>query len=294
MYGAIIGDIAGSKYEFDCMKTKEFPFITEGCTYTDDTNMTVAVARALLNGCDFTREMQALGRQYPYPQGGYGGRFSAWLHAARPEPYHSYGNGAAMRVSPCGLIAVTLQEALALARASAEVTHDHPEGIRGAQAAAGAVFLAKSGKSKAEIREYIDSTFYPLDRSLDEIRPVYSFNETCQKTVPEAIQAFLESTSYEDAVRNAISLGGDSDTIAAITGSIAWSYYRVNPPESSGDSGAERKDWPEWCGLTLREHRINEMLPDDFVTVIREFEKKRTEREDAFRRTGTCGGIGQR
>ncbi len=233
MYGAIIGDIAGSKYEFDNIKSKDFPLFSAGCSYTDDSLMTIATAIALLRmkkeQADFqavlVEEMQRIGRAYPYPQGGYGGRFSAWLRSSAPKPYHSYGNGSAMRVSPCGLIGETLEEALALAKASAEVTHDHPEGIKGAQAVAAAVFLTRTGAGKEEIRDYIRANFYPLDRSLAEIRPHYRFDESCQGTVPEAIQAFLESHSFEDAIRNAISLGGDSDTLGAITGSIAWSYY---------------------------------------------------------------------
>ena len=233
MYGCIIGDIVGSKYEFDNIHTKDFPLFSEGCGFTDDTIMTVAVAKALVAASVekitfrsvLIQEMQRYGRRYPYPQGGYGGRFSGWLRSSNPKPYHSYGNGSAMRVSPCGLFAVTLEEALSLAKASAEVTHDHREGIKGAQAVAAAIFLARTGSSKEEIRSYLQEHFYALDRTLDEIRPDYDFDESCQGTVPEAITAFLESHSFEDAIRNAISIGGDSDTIGAITGSIAWSYY---------------------------------------------------------------------
>lgn len=158
--------------------------------------------------------------------GGYGGRFSSWLHGTINEPYNSFGNGAAMRVSPCAIYAVELEEALMLAKASAEVTHNHPEGIKGAQATAAAIFLAKTGKSRDEIREHIENNYYRLDFTLDDIRTNYGFDETCQGTVPQAIAAFLESENFEDAIRNAISIGGDSDTLAAITGAIAWAFYR--------------------------------------------------------------------
>ena len=233
MYGAIIGDTVGSVYEFDNVKTKDFPLFSEYSSFTDDSVMTVAVAAALLrwkkDGADLhsamVEEMKEFGRLYPHPKGAYGGRFSQWLRSDDPRPYNSLGNGSAMRVSPCGLMAESLEEALELARVSAEVTHNHPEGIKGAQATAAAVYLARTGSSIPEIRAYISGNFYPLDRTLEEIRPDYGFNETCQGTVPEAITAFLESCSFEDAIRNAISLGGDSDTIGAITGAIAWAYY---------------------------------------------------------------------
>ena len=240
MYGAIIGDIAGSKYEFSNIKRKDFPLFSQGCSYTDDSLMTIAVAEALINAQATQRafravlveEMQQLGRKYPYPQGGYGGRFAGWLRASDPKPYNSFGNGSAMRVSPCGIFAVTLDEALELAKVSAEVTHNHPEGIKGAQAVAAAIFLARSGSSKAEIRQHIRENYYPLTRTLDEIRVNYGFDESCQGTVPEAITAFLESDSFEDAIRNAISIGGDSDTVGAITGSIAWSFYCGDHPST--------------------------------------------------------------
>lgn len=234
MYGAIIGDIVGSVYEFNNIKVKDFPLFSLGSTYTDDSVMTVAVASALLRNrlhgdrleTAMVEEMQYFGRKHP--AAGYGGMFINWLHSDNPQPYYSYGNGAAMRVSPCGLIAETLEEALYLAAQSAEVTHNHPEGIKGAQATAAAIFLARAGCSKDEIGGYICDHFYMLTKTLDEIRPDYYFDVTCQGSVPQAIIAFLESTSYEDAIRNAISLGGDSDTIAAITGAIAWAYYGRN------------------------------------------------------------------
>ena len=265
MYGALIGDIVGSKYEFNNIKTKDFPLFSKGCSFTDDTVMTVAVARALINsqekGLEFHAElvaqMQSLGKRFAFPQCGYGSRFKAWLTSPDPKPYRSFGNGSAMRVSPCGLFADTLEEALFLAKASAEVTHNHPEGIKGAQAVAAAVFMAKTGKTKEQIKAYIEENFYRLDFTLDAIRPAYAFDETCQGSVPQAIAAFLESVSYEDAVRNAVSLGGDSDTLAAITGSVAWSYY-----------GCKGKD------KTMSEMLAcaKKYLPEDFISTIREIQ----------------------
>lgn len=231
MYGAIIGDIVGSVYEFHTVKTKDFPLFSSRSVYTDDSVMTIAVARALIKASDeqtsFKEEVTKIMREYgqKYPCAGYGGSFRKWLKLKIDHPYNSFGNGSAMRVSPCALYAVTLQEALDFAAASAEVTHNHPEGIKGAQATAAAVFLARVGKSKDEIREYIEENYYDLSFTLDEIRPTYAFDETCQGSVPQAIVSFLESADYEDTIRNAVSLGGDSDTIAAIAGSIAWMYY---------------------------------------------------------------------
>jgi ADP-ribosylglycohydrolase len=229
MIGAIVGDIVGSIYEFNNIKTKEFQLFGKDCFFTDDTVMTLAVADALLAGGkpdDFIDSMKRLGNLYPYS--GYGGRFRVWLFSDSREPYNSYGNGSAMRVSPCAWIADSLAEAEALAARSAVVTHDHAEGIKGAQATAAAIYLARTGAGKTDIKSRIEGEYgYDLSRTLDEIRPTYNFNETCQKTVPEAIIAFLESDGFEDAVRNAISLGGDSDTLAAITGSIAEAAYGV-------------------------------------------------------------------
>ena len=235
MYGAMIGDYVGSIYEWHNIKTKDFPLFQDRCFLTDDSFMTIAVAQACSNwpehrdlvafARDVSFEMQRIGNIYPHK--GYGGGFRKWLRARHPRPYNSCGNGSAMRVSPCGFVAGSLQEAELLAEASAAPTHNHPEGIKGAKAVAGAIYLAKSGYSKEEIRDYITTYYYPLDRTLDEIRPEYTFQGTCQGTVPESIQAFLESTGFEDAIRNAISLGGDSDTLAAITGSIAEAYYGV-------------------------------------------------------------------
>lgn len=237
MLGAYIGDIVGSVYEWNNIKTKDFPFFQAGCEFTDDSVMTCAVAKAIRaylvqnrgpNLSDLlVSEMQRLGRQYP--NAGYGGMFAKWLVSTNPTPYNSFGNGSAMRVSAAGWYAESLEEALNLAEASAEVTHSHPEGIKGAKATAAAIFLARQGLDKSEIKSYIETAYYKLPYPLDEIRPDYRFNETCQETVPQAMVAFFESTDFEDAIRNAISLGGDSDTLAAITGSVAEAYYGIPP-----------------------------------------------------------------
>jgi ADP-ribosylglycohydrolase len=229
MIGAIIGDIVGSVYEWNNIKTKNFPLFREDCFFTDDTIMTVAVAEGLMNGGkadDFIDAMKKYGRRYP--DAGYGARFGFWLFSDTRVPYNSFGNGSAMRVSPVAWRARTLDEAEKYAEISAAVTHNHPEGIKGAQATAAAIFLARTGKTKAEIKAYIESEYrYDLNRTLDEVRPGYYFNESCQGTVPEAIIAFLESADFEDGIRNAVSLGGDSDTLAAITGSIGAAAYGV-------------------------------------------------------------------
>jgi len=229
MLGAIIGDIVGSVYEWSNIKTKDFPLFSKDGFFTDDSVMTIAVADALLNGGtadNFIDSMKRIGR--PYPNSGYGGNFNNWIFSDDRKPYNSWGNGSAMRVSPCAWFANSLEEAETLAEMSAAVTHNHPEGIKGAQATAAAIYLARVDNEKSEIKNYIESTYgYDLSRSLDAIRPVYLFNESCQETVPEAIIAFLESNGFEDAIRNAISLGGDSDTLTAITGSIAEAAYGV-------------------------------------------------------------------
>lgn len=229
MIGAIIGDIIGSVYEWNNIKTKDFKLFSPGCFFTDDTVMTLAVAEGLMNGSsadEFIKAMKKYGRMYP--DAGYGGHFRNWLVSEDIHPYNSFGNGSAMRVSPVAWMFHTLTEVEQFAGVSAAVTHNHPEGIKGAQATAAAIFLARKGKSKGEIKAYIESKYgYDLSRTLKEIRPDYCFNESCQKTVPEAIIAFLESLDFEDAIRNAISLGGDSDTLAAITGSIAEAAYKV-------------------------------------------------------------------
>ncbi len=237
MIGAIIGDIAGSVYEFHSIKTKDFPLFGdyrgEKCRFTDDSAMTLAAAGALLEAAEeggelsacAVRWMQKVGRRYP--NAGYGGSFIRWLLAEKPAPYRSYGNGAAMRVSPAAWAAGSLEEALENADAITAVTHDHPEGMKGARAVAACVYLARTGADKAEIRGCVRQHYYPLEKTLAEIRPGYRFDVTCQGSVPEAIQAFLEAESFEDAVRNAVSLGGDSDTQAAIAGSIAGPYFGI-------------------------------------------------------------------
>ena len=228
MFGAIAGDIIGSVYEFSPIKTEEFPLFHEESHFTDDTVMTVAVADAILGNGNYGTSMHALGRRYPHA--GYGRNFMRWLRSDDPKPYKSLGNGSAMRVSPIGLAFDSEAQVLAEAWRSAVVSHDHPEGIKGAQATALAVFLARQGAGKPTIRRELESRFgYNLNRTLAEIRPNYRFDASCQGTVPEAIIAFLESTDYEDAVRKAISLGGDSDTLACITGSIAAAHYQGIP-----------------------------------------------------------------
>lgn len=238
MYGAIMGDIAGSPYEHDGgMKTKDFPFMDETSRFTDDTVMSIAVAEALMDSMGkgeaehkaaLTASMQKWGRKYHYA--GYGGRFMAWLNSRNPQPYNSWGNGSAMRVSSAGWLYDTMEETLEKARWTAEVTHNHPEGIRGAQAVAAAIFLARTNRTMDEIREYITSRFlYDLNRTCDEIRPTYHFDVSCQGSVPEAIIAFLDSTGVIDAVKNAVSLGGDTDTMACIAGGIAEAYWGMGP-----------------------------------------------------------------
>lgn len=237
MYGAILGDIIGSPFEFDRGdKTKDFKLFSRRSHFTDDSVMTLAVCEALLKvGQDVTvkeiedaviSSMQSWGRRYPHA--GYGGYFRRWLTARHPEPYNSYGNGSAMRVSAVGWLYDSLEKTRTVAKATANVTHNHPEGIKGAEATASAIFMARNGSSKEEIKKYIENEFhYDLHRTLNEIRPGYHMDETCQKTVPEAIIAFLEAKDFEDAIRNAVSLCGDTDTLGAITGSIAEAYYGI-------------------------------------------------------------------
>lgn len=234
--GAIIGDIVGSVYEFNNIKTKEFPLFKKGCFATDDSIMTLAVAKAVMESDEehsnlsnnVVRYMQEVGR--PYPHCGYGGNFMNWIYSERPQPYNSFGNGSAMRVSAVAYAAKSLAEVEKMAKLVTEVTHNHPEGIKGAKSTAGAVWLALNGASREDIGRYIKGNYYKLEFTLDEIRPTYEFNEICQDTVPQAIEAFLEANDFEDALRNAISIGGDSDTLAAITCSIAGAYWGV--PES--------------------------------------------------------------
>lgn len=247
MLGALIGDIVGSVYEFHNIKSKEFPLFDNRCRPTDDSIMTLAVAQALTksqpDGYQSLRKnavvcMQDLGRRYP--NCGFGGMFRRWLGSHTPKPYHSFGNGAAMRVSPVAHVAKTLEECAALSRAVTSVTHNHPEGIKGGEATAAAVWMALHQWSKEEIREAIERDYYRLDFTLDEIRPSYRFDVTCQGSVPQAIEAFLEATDFEDAIRGAVSIGGDSDTIAAITGAIAGAFYGI--PQEIGEQAYSRLD----------------------------------------------------
>ena len=238
MLGAIIGDIVGSRFEWNNIKSKKFEFLTHihGCKVTDDSIMSLAIAQAILNcngeysvlSNEAIKCMQAIGRRYP--DCGYGGMFRKWMFSDNPHPYMSFGNGVAMRVSACGFAARSLEEAKTISKAVTEVTHNHPEGIKGAEATAVAIYLAREGKSLIEIRDYIDKHYYKINFTLDEIRATYRFNETCQDTVPQALEAFFESSGFEDAIRNAISIGGDSDTLAAITGGIAEAYYGISDP----------------------------------------------------------------
>jgi ADP-ribosylglycohydrolase len=224
MIGAIAGDIIGSIYEGRPIKTTEFPLFHPRAHPTDDTVLTVALADSILNEKDLVCCLKDY--VYRYPDAGYGGSFFRWAMSLSTSPYSSWGNGSAMRVSPIGFAYDSLEEVLRKAEASAAVTHNHPEGIKGAQATAAAIYLGRTGKAKPEIRTYVEATFgYDLRQTLDDIRPTYQFDVSCQGTVPPAIIAFLESTDFEDAIRKAISLGGDSDTLACITGGIAHAFY---------------------------------------------------------------------
>lgn len=236
MYGALLGDMIGAPYEFDRgNKSKGFPLFCENSRFTDDSVMTIAVAEALLDSrfldddsirAALIKSMRKWGKKYP--DAGYGRKFLCWLREKEPKPYGSCGNGSAMRVSAAGWLFDTLEETREKAKLTAEVTHDHPEGIKGAEAASSAIFLARTGRSKGEIRDYIVQEFgYDLSRTCDQIRPSYYHNESCQKTVPEAITAFLEGTDFEDVIRTAVSLGGDCDTLTCIAGSIAEAFYGV-------------------------------------------------------------------
>ena len=252
--GAIIGDIVGSRFEFNNYRNTDFELFDRGSDFTDDTVMTIAVADWLLSGVSLANIMRDWATEYP--NRGYGGMFYAWLFPldeSEMKPYNSFGNGAGMRVSPCGYYANSLEEALDLAKQSAEVTHNHPEGIKGAQAIAATIFLARQSKPKDEIRQYIEHTFgYDLQRTCNDIRPTYAFDVTCQGSCPEAIIAFLDSSDYESAIRLAISLGGDSDTIACMTGGIAAAYYGI----------------PDWI-----EERVKELcLPAEIVEIINRFD----------------------
>ncbi len=230
MFGAMAGDIIGSVYEFSPIKTTDFPLFQERSRFTDDSVLTVATAYCILNKGDYVSAFKHIGRRYP--DSGYGGNFIHWLFSDATEPYNSWGNGSAMRVSPVGFAFDTMEDVLHEAQRSAEVTHNHPEGIKGAQATAATIFLSRTGKNKDEIIHFIENIFnYDLNRTLEDIRPNYRFDVSCQGTVPEAIIAFLESNDFEDAIRKAVSLGGDSDTLACITGGIAQAYYNNIPTQ---------------------------------------------------------------
>ena len=229
MIGVIAGDIIGSTHEYIATKTADFPLFDDASRFTDDTVLTVATAHSILTGVPYARAYREFGRRYPASD--YGGRFYEWLRSDDPRPYGSWGNGSAMRVAPVGLAFETVGDVLREAERSAAVTHDHPEGVKGAQATALAVFLARTGASKDEIRDELSARFdYDLWRRVDEIRPDYEYHVSCQRSVPESIIAFLDSRDLEDAIRLAISLGGDADTMAAIAGGIAHAFYREVPP----------------------------------------------------------------
>jgi ADP-ribosylglycohydrolase len=253
MIGAILGDIVGSPHEYSATKAKDFPLLTIDSAPTDDSYLTLAVAQCLLDGTDYVPAFHAMVARYP--RAGWGGNFAVWGRSKSAAPYNSFGNGSAMRVSPVGFAFESESDVLREAERSAAVTHNHSEGIKGAQATALAIFLARQGAAKDEIRSRVARfSGYNLSRTVDEIRPAYSFNELCQTTVPEALAAFLDSTSVEDAIRNAISLGGDADTLAAIAGPIAQAHYRgVN-----------------------EEHReaVRLRLPADLWSIVERFEKK--------------------
>ncbi len=246
MLGAIIGDISGSRFEWNNIKTKEFELLSRNCSFTDDSVMSLAVCRALLDCREDHRDLSDLTVRYMqsyavrFPDSGYGGRFGQWIYQTDPEPYNSWGNGAAMRVSGCGYAAGSLEEAKELSFRVTCVTHDHPEGIRGAEATAVAVYLAGNGSSKEEIRRYITGEYYDIDFTLDDIRDTFQFDESCMGTVPYALEAFFEASDYEDTVRNAISIGGDSDTLAAIAGSVAEAYFGI--PETIRKMGKSYLD----------------------------------------------------
>lgn len=224
MLGAIVGDIVGSVYEWNNHRSKTFPLFAADSVFTDDSVLTVALAEAILDGVDYAFVMRSYGRRYP--SAGYGGMYRRWLLDPSMGPYGSFGNGAAMRISSAGWAFDTLEETLDRTRLTTAVTHDHPEGIKGAQAIAGAIWLSRHRSSREEIRSWVGRTCgYDVSRPCDEIRTGYRSNETCQKTMPEALSAFFESTDFEDAIRNGVSLGGDSDTLTCITGSVAEAFY---------------------------------------------------------------------
>ena len=250
LMGAIAGDVIGSRFEFHPHRSTDFELFTSQCRFTDDTLLTIAVADALLHDLNYAETIQQYGRRFP--NAGFGGFFRRWLHSEDPQPYNSFGNGSAMRVSPVGWAFNSVEDVLKEAERSAAITHNHPLGIQGAQAVALAIFLARTGSSKQHLKKEISQRFdYNLDQTLDEIRPHYTFDETCQGSVPQSIIAFIESNSLDDAIRKAVSLGGDADTQACIAGSIAEAFYgRANE--------AMQKE-------------ILRRLPPDFVVILEEF-----------------------
>lgn len=279
MLGAVVGDVVGSRFEWNNHRSKDFDFFDDACMATDDSIMTIAIAKAIMEADKQSSKgrlsgeflellsklaikyMQEIGRDYP--NCGYGGKFYQWMFSEDPKPYDSYGNGAAMRVSPAGFAARSEEEAKALSSAVTAVTHNHPEGLKGAEATAIAIFIARNGATMDEIKARIEKDYYPMDFTIDEIRHSYRFNESCQGTVPQAIKCFLESTSFEDAVRTAISLGGDSDTVAAIAGGIAEAYYGV--PDDIRDEVVDYLEdelfeiYIEWIGFM----RTNKSFDDN-------------------------------
>jgi ADP-ribosylglycohydrolase len=279
MLGSILGDIAGSVYEFNNIKTVEFDLLGRGTDYTDDSILTIAVADWLLNDT-LSKDRLAFTicqyvKKYPSPMGSYGTRFIQWAHGDKYKPYNSWGNGSAMRVSPVGWAFDTLEKTEEVAKLTAEITHNHPEGIKGAQATAAAIFLARTLATKSEIKTYIENTYgYNLSRTCDDIRPTYGFNESCQGTVPEAIIAFLDSVDFESAIRLAVSLGGDSDTLACITGGIAEAFYGMdyNLPEST-NAFNNRIYFKE---IVLRK------LPNDLSDVVNEFYNRFVKKNKQF------------
>ena len=233
MLGAIVGDIVGSRFEFNNTHRMDFELFTPECGFTDDTVCTVAVADALMRGADFGQALHSWCRRYPYPAGGYGGRFRQWVASNNPQPYNSFGNGAGMRVSPCGWIDGSVDDVREAAKRSAECTHNHPEGIKGAQCIAECIHALRDGGGREAVRTITTTGYgYDISETCDEIRRTNGFDETCQVTVPQSVVCFLESTDFEHAVRLAISIGGDSDTIAAMTGSLAEAFYGI--PDAIG------------------------------------------------------------
>jgi len=251
--GAIAGDIIGSVFEWRNVKSTNFDLFSPNSRFTDDSVLTLATMHALLNDIDYAQAYHKFGRDFCFA--GYGPSFSKWISSDNPKPYNSWGNGSAMRVSPVGWFYNNIDDTLLAAKKSAEVTHNHPEGIKGAQSVAAAIFLARNGKSKDEIKSYIIDKFgYNLNRKLDDIRPNYEFDVSCQGSVPEAIIAFLESDNFENAIRLAVSIGGDSDTIACITGGIAEAFYKDVPKEITDN--------------------VLKILPKDLTSLIEKFSNK--------------------